>query len=112
MAPDLRPWIVLSAFYLLITILSSFVSHAAAAILFVPLVQNTALALGVAQKPFLFCVAFAASAAFIAPVGYQTHMIVYGPGGYQTRDFLKFGGPLNLILWVVASLLIPHFWPF
>ncbi len=112
LSPELRPYVVLSAFYLLITILSSFISHAAAAILFVPLVLQTASTMGVSARPFLFCVAFAASAAFIAPIGYQTHMIVYGPGGYRMRDFIKFGTPLNLILWLVASLLIPRFWPF
>ena len=57
-------------------------------------------------------VTVAASSAFALPMGYQTHMMVYGPGGYRFVDFVKVGLPLNLILWISAVLLIPLFWGF
>lgn len=107
-----RPYVVLSVFYLLVTVLSNFVSNNAAALLFVPLALETAARLGVSERPFLFAVAYAASAAFALPIGYNTHLLVYGPGGYKLRDFVAFGGPLNLLTWILASLLIPVFWPF
>ena len=56
-------------------------------------------------------VAFAASASFATPIGYQTNTIVVGPGGYRFADYLRFGLPLNLILWVTAVIMIPLLWP-
>ena len=60
----------------------------------------------------MIAVALAASYAFASPIGYQTHMMVYGPGGYRFMDFVKVGVPLNLLLWLTAVLLIPLFWGF
>jgi di/tricarboxylate transporter len=57
-------------------------------------------------------VVFAATLDFATPTGYQTNLLVYGPGGYRFSDYTKFGGPLNLILWVVCVFLIPEFFPF
>jgi di/tricarboxylate transporter len=56
-------------------------------------------------------VMFAASAAFSTPIGYQTNTLVYGPGGYRFTDYMRVGIPLNLLLAVVASVVIPIFWP-
>lgn len=109
---DVRPYFVLATFYLLINATSNVLSNNATALLFVPIVLETAAALGVDNRPFLFCVAFASSAAFCLPIGYQTHLLVYGPGGYRARDFVRFGTPLSIILWLVASVLLPIFWPF
>jgi di/tricarboxylate transporter len=63
-------------------------------------------------QPFIIAVAVAASAAFALPMGYQTHLMVYGPGGYKFTDFLRMGIPLNIICWVISCLLIPLIWPF
>ena len=62
--------------------------------------------------PFVIAVAIAASAAFSTPIGYQTNMIVYGPGGYRFRDFLRIGLPLNFIFLIVSLLVIPRIWSF
>ena len=78
----------------------------------VPIVFTLAQEIGVSPRPFLMAVTVAASTAFALPMGYQTHMMVYGPGGYRFSDFLKVGIPLNAICWVVSCLLIPIIWPF
>ena len=62
--------------------------------------------------PFIFAVCYAASASFITPIGYQTNLMVFGPGGYKYFDYVKVGLPLALILWVVSVLVIPMIWPF
>jgi di/tricarboxylate transporter len=78
----------------------------------VPIVVKIAHGLNVDPWPFVMAVTIAASTAFALPMGYQTHMMVYGPGGYKFRDFLRVGIPLNIICWVVSCLLIPLVWPF
>ncbi len=108
----LGPTAVLAAVLAMTTITTAFVTNNAAAALMFPLAVSTALQLGVDPRPFAIGVAFAASLDFATPIGYQTNMMVYGPGGYRFADFLRVGLPLNVLLWAVATLLIPLVWPF
>jgi di/tricarboxylate transporter len=107
----LGPVAVLSGFYAVTSVLSSFLSNNATALLMSPIALDVADALGVDARPFLLAIAFGASASFATPVGYQTNLIVMGPGGYTFGDYFRFGLPLNVLLWIAASVLIPLFWP-
>ena len=75
-------------------------------------VEFLALQLGVDGKPFIMAVAFAASTAMATPMGYQTNLLVYGPGGYNFKDFVRFGLPLNVFVGIIACAAIPFVWPF
>lgn len=103
---------VLAMVYLATLIFTEFLSNAAAAALMFPIAAEAARQFSVDARPFAIAIAIAASAAFASPLGYQTHLMVYGPGGYRFSDFLKIGIPLNLLIFVVAMLCIPYTWPF
>ena len=103
-------WIVW-AIYLLTSVLTEMVSNNAVAVVITPLAISIAAQLGMDPRPLVVAVMVAASASFATPIGYQTNMLVYGPGGYKFTDFLKVGIPLNLSIGVLASLCIPWFWP-
>ncbi len=102
---------IIAVFYLLSTVFASIMSHNAAAILLVPIGVASAQKLGLDPFPILMAITFAASSAMSTPFGYHTNLMVYGPGNYRFSDFLKVGIPLNVIFWVLSSLLIPVFWP-
>ncbi|EBA01909.1 trkA domain protein [Rhodobacterales bacterium HTCC2150] len=107
----LPPFLIVWAIYLLTSVLTEMVSNNAVAVVITPIAISLGLALGIDPRPLVVAVMVAASASFATPIGYQTNMMVYGPGGYKFSDFLKTGIPLNLTLGILASALIPFFWP-
>ena len=106
------PWLALAAVYLVTMLFTEFITNNAAAVLVFPIAQATAGALGVSFWPFVVAIMMAGSASFATPIGYQTNLMVYGPGGYRFTDYVRFGLPLNLLLAAVTICLIPLFWPF
>jgi di/tricarboxylate transporter len=105
------PLAVVGGMYGLAMVLTQLVSNNAVAVLLTPVALDTAAELAFAPAPFLFAVLFGASAAFATPIGYQTNLFVYGPGGYRYRDYLRVGTPLNVVLFAVAMFVIPWYWP-
>ncbi|WP_170479033.1 SLC13 family permease [Ruegeria arenilitoris] len=108
---SLPPFLIIWAVYLLTSILTELVSNNAVAVVVTPIAIGLAQAVGIDPRPLVVAVMVAASASFATPIGYQTNMMVYGPGGYRFTDFLKVGVPLNLTVGLLASLLIPLIWP-
>lgn len=106
----LSPFLLVWAVYLLTSVLSETINHAVAVVI-TPVAIGLATSLGVDPRPLVVAVMIAASATFATPISYQTNMMVYGPGGYRFTDFLRVGIPLNLTVGVLASALIPLFWP-
>ncbi|MGR3662826.1 MAG: SLC13 family permease [Paracoccaceae bacterium] len=107
---DLPPFFIIWAIYLLTSILSELINHAVAVVI-TPVAIGLALNMGVDPRPLVITVMIAASATFATPISYQTNMMVYGPGGYKFTDFIRVGLPLNLSVGLLASALIPWFWP-
>jgi di/tricarboxylate transporter len=108
----LGPVGVLAAVYLATAILTECISNAAAVALVFPIAFEAARQFGVDARPFAIAITVAASSSFASPVGYQTNLMVYGPGGYRFTDFLKIGIPLKLLVFVVSMVCIPYAWPF
>ena len=101
---------LIAAFYLVTAVMTAVVSNAATAVMLTPVAIVAATQAGVNPYALLVAVMFGASASFVTPFGYQTNVMIFGPGGYRFSDFVKVGGLLNLILLVTASIFIPIFW--
>ena len=102
---------LIAAFYLMTAVMTAVVSNAATAVMLTPVAIFAATQGGLNPYALLVAVMFGASASFVTPFGYQTNVMIYGPGGYRFMDFVKVGGPLNLLLLVTATIFIPIFWP-
>ena len=102
------PQLLICVLYFVVTLCSSVISNNATAILFAPIVIAIAKKLSISPEPLLITIMFAANMSFITPLGYQTNTLVYGVGNYKFKDFVKVGGLLSLIIWILASILIPY----
>jgi len=102
----------LATFYLLTSLLTEIISNNASAVVLTPIAIATGIALDVSPLPFVIAVMIAASNSFMTPIGYQTNTFIYGPGGYRFSDYLRVGGPLGILLLIVATFVIPIFFPF
>jgi di/tricarboxylate transporter len=102
--------VVLSALFLMVALVTNVLTNNAAAVLFTPVAVNVAVKLGVDPFPFALAVTFAASCSFATPIGYQTNLLVMGPGHYRFRDFILAGSPLVVIVWLAFSLFAPWYY--
>ncbi|MCK4711645.1 MAG: SLC13 family permease, partial [Marinosulfonomonas sp.] len=108
---QLPPFLIVWAIYLLTSVLTELVSNNAVAVVVTPIAIGLAAEMGIDARPLVVAVMVAASASFATPIGYQTNMLVYGPGGYRFTDFMRVGIPLNLTIGLLASAIIPFMWP-
>ncbi|MBI3141897.1 MAG: SLC13 family permease [Bacteroidetes bacterium] len=100
------PVVLLIGVYLLTNLLTEFVTNVAAATLVLPIAISLARLAGIGPEPYVLCVALAASFSFLSPIGYQTNLMVYGPGGYAFSDFTKFGFPLTILCFIITIVAI------
>tara|TARA_R110002126_G_scaffold155833_3_gene303103 strand:- start:124935 stop:126773 length:1839 start_codon:yes stop_codon:yes gene_type:complete len=102
--------VVLSVLFLVMAITTNILSNNATAVLFMPIALGVAARLGASSEAFVAAVIFAANASFATPIGYQTNLLVMGPGHYSFRDYLRVGVPLVLIIWITFSLIAPWYY--
>ena len=107
-----QPWLNLALVYLVTALFTALITNNAAAVLMFPIVLGLAQNLEVSVMPFIITIMMAASASFATPIGYQTNLMVYGPGGYHFSDYLRIGLPLTLLLGLTALVIIPFVWRF
>ncbi len=107
-----NPYLALGGVYIATWVLTESVTNSAAAALIFPIALSIAFTMDTNIMPFVIVVMMAASASFSTPIGYQTNLMVYGPGGYRFTDFTRIGLPLNLIIAAITLILVPVFWPF
>lgn len=108
---DGNPWLLLALIYLTVSVMTEVITNNAAALLMLPIALALTNSQGLNPEPFVFAVMMAASASFATPIGYQTNLMVYGPGGYHFRDFFKVGIPMNILVAATNIALIPFIWP-
>lgn len=106
-----KPWLLLILCYLLVSILTELITNNASAVLVLPIVLEMTEQAGLNNEPFIFAIIMAASASFATPLGYQTNLMVYGPGGYRFSDFLRVGIPMNLLIGAVTLTVLLIGWP-
>lgn len=109
---SLGPIAIMVGLFVLTTVLTAFMSNAAAAVLVAPIAIQTAFSLGIDPRAFVMGTAIAASNSFVTPIGHQACVLVYGPGGYRFFDYAKVGLPLTILIWILMSIFLPIFFPF
>jgi di/tricarboxylate transporter len=105
-------WRVLVAVYFVTMVFTELITNNAAAVLVYPIAMSAARSLNASEMPFIIAIAIGASAGFATPFGYQTNLMVYGPGGYKFTDYLRVGIPLDLVFMAVTVALAPIVFPF
>lgn len=111
-AEEFSPWVVLALVYAMTALFTELITNNAAAVLMFPIALAVAERLGVDFMPFTIAIMFAASASFMTPLGYQTNLMVLGPGGYRLVDYIRLGMPLSLLVGSTAISIIPLVWHF
>jgi di/tricarboxylate transporter len=106
----LGPVAVLASLFLVTTFLTALITNAAAVSIVFPIAMSVAEQLDLSYTPFFAAIAFAASGDFMTPIGYQTNLMVYGPGGYTFRDFFKVGSPLTVMYIILCIGFISYFY--
>jgi di/tricarboxylate transporter len=109
---SLGPRGIMVGLFILTTVLTAFMSNAAAAVLVAPIAIQSAFSLGIAPYAFVMGTAIAASNSFVTPIGHQACVLVYGPGGYRFFDFARVGLPLTILIWILMAIFLPIFFPF
>ncbi|MDF1809637.1 MAG: SLC13 family permease [Phycisphaerales bacterium] len=108
MCSSMGPWALLAAIYLLTTVFTASMTNNAAAVLMFPIGVAIAIEQGLNPMPFIVAITVAASCEFSTPIGYQTNLMVMGPGGYKWLDYTRFGGPLTILCGIICVTLAPH----
>jgi di/tricarboxylate transporter len=108
---EFGPIAIMIGLFILTTVITEFMSNAAAAVLVAPIAINAALSVGVDPRAFVMGVAIAASNSFMFPIGHQASVLVYGPGSYRFFDYTKVGLPLTILIWLLMIIFLPIFWP-
>ena len=106
------PWALLIAMYVLTMIFTEMITNNAVAVTLLPIAVRVAEGAGYSPRPFIMAIALAASLSFLTPIGYQTNLMVMGPGGYRAPDYLRVGLPIAVAVAITALILIPNIWPF
>ena len=107
-----NPWLAIAIIYGVTNLLTEVITNNAAAALVFPIALALSQNLGVNFTPFAIAIMIGASASFSTPIGYQTNLMVYGPGGYKFSDFMRVGIPLNIMFAIITVTLTPRFYPF
>jgi len=106
------PFWALVVLYVVSVILTELITNNAAGVLMFPIAMAVADAANASYLPYVIVVMVGASAGFITPIGYQTNLMVYGPGGYRWMDYIRFGTPLSIVIGIATVLIVPRVWPF
>ena len=108
---DYGPQAIMIGLFVLTTLITEFMSNAAAAVLVAPIAISSAVQIGVPPYAFVMGVGIAASNSFLFPIGHQASVLVYGPGDYRFFDYTKVGLPLTILIWILLVIFLPMFWP-